>query len=73
MRFFFFFPRPNRPSIFGFAVFFIFYFRFLGAVLAAERSAAPVVCHYRPVIFPVIDTFGLVSTVIKSAVFPPLF
>lgn len=51
----------------------MFYFRFLGAVGAAERSVAPVVCHYRPVICPVIDTLGLALTVIKSAVFPPLF
>lgn len=40
---------------------------------APEPSEATVVSHFSAVIFPVIDTFGLVLTIIKSSVFSPFF
>lgn len=40
---------------------------------APEPSEATVVSHFSAVIFPVIDTFGLVLTIIKSSLFFAFF
>lgn len=54
--------------------FFFFVFGKLpGAVGAQEPTKATVVCQFSAVILPVIDTFGLMLTVIKSSVFSPFF